>query len=180
MQCSECVNPVSLGRIAASLLALLRMLPLWAHADTRARVRRVARVGVCCMAGRYVYAACRRLRHVDRASNRFAHFLRHAARYPGAVNPLDGVVKQCPDDSGMCDGRTCCRELHRRALQSAQSRRVLRAAYSVAACCKLACCMLRAAKCALPVIRGMLHAAVCSSHATLHAALAHWHYQCGE
>ncbi len=26
MQCSECVNPVSLGRIAASLLALLRML----------------------------------------------------------------------------------------------------------------------------------------------------------
>jgi len=186
MQCSECVNPVSLGRIAASLLALLRMLPLRAHADTRARVRHAVWPGwayVVWRGGMLMLHAVAYDTRTERRSNRFAHFLRHTALLGtrGQSTHWTAWSSSVPTTPECATGgRTCCRALHRRALQSAQSRRVLRAAYSVAACCKLACCMLRAAKCALPVIRGMLHAAVCSSFSTLHAALAHWHYQYGE
>jgi hypothetical protein len=146
--------------------------------------RRVARVGVVVWrGGMLMLHAVAYDTRTERRSNRFAHFLRHTALLGtrGQSTHWTAWSSSVPTTPECATGgRTCCRALHRRALQSAQSRRVLRAAYSVAACCKLACCMLRAAKCALPVIRGMLHAAVCSSFSTLHAALAHWHYQYGE
>lgn len=134
--------------------------------------RRVARVGVCCMAGRYAYAACRRLRHADRASVESLCSLSAAhctARYPGAVNPLDGVVKQCPDDSGMCDRRphllprVASSRVAICAIASRAARRIFRR-------CMLQACVLHAACCKMCVACDTWYVACCCMLLACHVA----------